>query len=68
MDHSDLMDLVQTFAKARVMNEAAGAVLYGGDLNRWPSRLVDAFMVLQDEQTRVDSLRMSRGSKDSVAV
>ena len=38
------------------MKNIVGASPYGGDLNKWPSRLVDAFILLQEENSRVDSL------------
>jgi hypothetical protein len=45
------------------MKETVGASPYGGDLNKWPSRIVDAFVLLQDEHSRVDNMRNSRQSQ-----
>jgi len=44
------------FARVSAMKNIVGASPYGGDLNKWPSRLVDAFILLQEENSRVDSL------------
>lgn len=41
------------------MREVVGASPYGGDLNKWPSRLVDAFIILQSEQQKVEKLMIS---------
>lgn len=42
------------------MRELAGASPYGGDLNKWPSRTVDAFVLLQDEHNRVEQMRIPK--------
>ena len=52
-------ELVQLFARSQVMHEAFGVSLYGGDLNKWPARLVDAFVLLQEEHRKVENLRNS---------
>ena len=44
------------------MREVVGAAPYGGDLNRFPSRIVDALVILHNESLRVDNLQMSRGN------
>ncbi len=52
------LELVQLFARTRMMKEF-GASPYGGNLSRWPSKLVDAFTLLQEEHTKVENLRSS---------
>lgn len=56
-------EMVQLFARSLQMKEAAGASLFGNDISKWPSRLVDAFVVLQGESTRVTSLEMKHLQK-----
>ena len=51
------------FVRVRVMKEAMGASPYGGDLNKWPSRLVDAMFLLQKEHKRVDDIKSPRRKK-----
>ncbi len=41
------------------MKEGIGVAPYGGDLNKIPSRTVDAFVILQGEMARVDNLSMA---------
>ena len=42
------------------MKEAIGVSPFGGDLNKFPCRIADAFVVLQQEQSRVDNLMRSK--------
>jgi len=49
--------MVMYYVRVRIMKEAVGVSPYGGDLNKWPSRLVDAFVLLQDEHSRVENMR-----------
>lgn len=54
------LETVQSFAKAQLMFKNLGASPYGGDLNKWPSKMVDAFVLLQDEHNRVEAMRIVR--------
>jgi hypothetical protein len=55
--------MVAYYIKVRAMREAVGASPHGGDLNKWPSRLVDAFVLLQEEHSRVESMKVVRDSR-----
>ncbi len=50
-------ETIQSFARAKVMNKALGVSPYGGDLNKWPSKMVDAFVLLEDESSKVDKIQ-----------
>jgi hypothetical protein len=54
----ETLELVQFFARSFIMKEATGASPYGGDLNKYPARLADAFVILQNEHAKVENLRM----------
>jgi hypothetical protein len=41
-----------------MLHEAIGASLYGGDLSKFPARLADAFCILQEENLRVEALKI----------
>jgi hypothetical protein len=49
-------ETVMLYSRTRTMKESFGAVPYGGDLNLWPAKLVDAFIILENERQRVDNL------------
>ena len=53
------LELIQLFARAKVMKDF-GASPYGGDLSKWPSKVVDAFMVFQEEHVRVEGMRVAQ--------
>ncbi len=53
-------DLIQSFAKATLLYKSLGASPYGGDLNKWPPRTVDAFVILQDEYNSVESQKIPK--------
>lgn len=61
----DSIELVNLHAKALVMREAFGAVMFGPDLRKWPSRLVDAFAVLETERARVKDIQLRTSKKRS---
>jgi hypothetical protein len=44
--------LVQIFTRANGAHDASGAALYGADLSRWPARMVDAQVVINQERIR----------------
>lgn len=44
--------LIQLFAMAGHAHEASGATLFGPDLSKWPARMFDAQVVL--EQCRIE--------------
>lgn len=39
-----------------MLYKASGASPYGGDLNKWPATDVDAFVILQQEEIKVNNL------------
>ena len=39
------------------MKEAAGTVICGPNLDEWPARLVDVFVILQNEFVKVENQR-----------
>lgn len=45
------------------MRKSFGASPYGGDLFKWPSRLVDAFVLLQEEHDKVEHLKIPKKPK-----
>lgn len=55
--HMLSLDAVMYFVRVHAMKETVGATPFGGDLNRWPSRLVDVFVLLQGEHARVEKMR-----------
>lgn len=52
------ISLVHLFTRSRLMHETFGASPYGGDLNKWPAREVDAFVILEEERKKVENLRV----------
>lgn len=50
------MALVQEFARARMLHESFGVAPYGADLRQWPALVVDAFVILQQEHNKVETL------------
>lgn len=50
------------WTRVRTIKETIGASPYGGDLNKIPSRIVDAFVILGEEHSRVENMRIVRQS------
>jgi hypothetical protein len=48
-------ELLELYHKSKVMREF-GVAPFGGDMNKWPARLVDAFMVIRQEEMKVENL------------
>ena len=46
--------------RVRMVRESIGAAPCGGDLNKIPSREVDAFVILAEEHSRVENMRIVR--------
>ncbi len=46
-------ELIQILQRARRVQEAGGAALFGPDLRRWPARVVDALAAVEEERIRV---------------
>ena len=55
------------FLEVRTMREVVGVSPYGGDLNKWPSRLVDAFVLLQDEHSHVEKMMQVHPAQHSTS-
>lgn len=62
MASSNTEDILEQFVRVKIMKEF-GAVPYGGDLNKFPAKLVDAFAILQAEHAKVESLKLGRKHK-----
>lgn len=52
------MELIELYDRTLAMKEL-GAVPYGGDLFKYPAKLVDAFVILQGEEQKVRNLSLS---------
>jgi hypothetical protein len=52
----DAREIVQEYARFRIMRETFGTSPYGGNLDEWPAKLVDAFLVLREQEIKVDNL------------
>ena len=37
-----------------------GAQYYGGDLSKWPSKVVDIFILFQEEHSRVENIKLTQ--------
>jgi hypothetical protein len=57
---STSFELLQQWLRVRAMKESIGATPYGGDLNKIPAKIVDAFVILAEEHARVENMRMAR--------
>lgn len=55
---AEAAELVNILNRAEVVKETFGVSFYGGDLNKWPIRLVDAVSVFQDEKGKEHNERM----------
>lgn len=33
-----------------------GATMHGGNLSKWPAKMVDAFLLMQEEHSKVDNM------------
>ena len=49
--------LVQILTRASMVHDASGASLYGPSLSRWPVRMLDAQVVIQQETNRETNAR-----------
>jgi hypothetical protein len=49
--------LVQILARSERAHEASGASLYGPNLSRWPVRMLDAQVAIQQETNRESNAR-----------
>lgn len=52
--------LIQEFARLKMLKDTLGLSPYGGNLDKMPAKVADAFVILQDEQSRVESLRSTK--------
>ena len=59
-------EFIQLFARAKSMREF-GASYYGADLNKWPARTVDAFVILQQMDNKINNLRMTPAPQQQAA-
>lgn len=50
-------NLIQEFARLKLLKDTLGLSPYGGDLDKMPAKMVDAFVILQAEQSKIDELR-----------
>jgi len=61
----DPREVVQEYARFRIMRETFGTSPYGGNLDDWPARLTDAFLILREQEIKVNNL--SQGMPDAPA-
>jgi hypothetical protein len=55
----EAQEMLQLFLRANIMKEF-GVTMHGGDLSKWPSKVVDAFILLYSEKKRVESMSIAR--------
>ena len=51
-------ELIQILGRAARAREAGGGALFGGDLRRWPARLVDAVTAIEEERIKAHNAGM----------
>lgn len=51
------IELLQIVGRARAMKEATGAGMYGTDLSKYPSKLVDVMTTLENERIITDNAK-----------
>lgn len=51
--------MVQWFQRVRMMHESVGAMPHGGDLLKWPAKEVDAFVILEQQRSKVEHLMLT---------
>ena len=54
------LELVAYWSRLRILKDSLGALPHGGDLNKFPARIVDAFVILAEEHSRVESMQYAR--------
>lgn len=52
-------ETVQWYQRIRLMRESTGASPHAGDLLKWPAKEVDAFVILEQQRTKVENLMMT---------
>ena len=57
------MELVQQFVRGKILHKSFGTSLYGPDLREWPARVVDAFMILEAEESKVERLMQAQAPR-----
>jgi hypothetical protein len=55
---ADSIELVQLSNRSRIAKDATGASLYGSDLSKWSSKMVDAFNALEIARRSYEASRM----------
>lgn len=56
---SQSIEILDLYSRSLIMKEFA-VTMHGGDMLRWPAKILDAFIILCEEAAHVESLRMSR--------
>lgn len=56
--------LVEIMARADFAKQASGSALYGANLSKWPVRMVDASVVIQQERNREANARARADIED----
>lgn len=54
------MELVQQFVRGKLMHQAFGSSPYGPNLQDWPARIYDAFVILQGAEAQVENLMRAK--------
>lgn len=57
-------ELVQIWLRSIQMQKSQGASLYGPDMRKWPSRMVDAFTCLETERVKTDNAQSRAEQQD----
>lgn len=52
-------ELIQVFAKSKAL-ASFGATPYGNNLAKWPAKMVEAFVILEEEQAKTDRMMLSK--------
>jgi hypothetical protein len=60
------MELVQQFVRGKLLYKSFGTSLHGPDLRDWPARTVDAFVILEGEESKVERLMASQVPRPQV--
>jgi len=54
---------VQLYVRYKLMQDTFGVSPYGGDLDKFPARLVDALIIIREEESKVNNLMVSPSSE-----
>ena len=61
---ADSIELIQLTTRLNLAKEKTGACAFGPDLSKYPSRLLDAFIVLEREERKIEHARYEAERSD----